>query len=67
MSKVLRVKSEGGQRTTELLEYDDSWLPWKYCIRRTVADGNAYGRPGQRTCTGWCNYETLEEAERAFE
>lgn len=66
MSKALKTAKTGCDVTLELVEYDDSWQPWTHCIRRIIDDGKSYERPGLRTCTGWTNYETLEDADKAF-
>ena len=67
MSAVLQTLDKGNGITLELVEYDDpSWAPWTHCIRQIVADGKHYQRPGQRTCTGWSNYENFQDAVKNF-
>lgn len=62
MSETIATRSN-----TELKRLDASWAPWVAQIVNWVSDGASYDRPGQRTCTGWSNFETMEAAQRAFD
>ena len=50
----------------ELSKLGSGWSHWKYQVNEYISDGEAYGRPKQKTCISSANYISLEPAERAF-
>jgi hypothetical protein len=53
------------QEEYELRRLSPDWVPWTWQINR-YADGEAYGKPGERVRTSMINYENYDDALSYF-
>lgn len=49
-----------------LLALGDGWSPWRFQIEHWAPDGAAWGKPGEKICTGWENFIGLTRAKEIF-